>query len=389
MLEWRGNTAQNRRVRKSSRFPDFQDFISEEGFQPAFQQYFTRPMQESELAFLLTVTSECRKSMQRLGYHVDERAWFVYTKTNKQTLKSTRGCSEYPYGKISGSIGRCDVEILMYKAKEEGNCFYISFPVSMHLALQEQDSGTWRTSMPDRYVARIQSVRECGAKILNGADPKGSSFRALLSKYIRELKDNDEPGTYLSGQPLPPEHNSEVSESPLAEWATYVNSESQYATEAVIETVLHYLGFVGVLLITCIPMDKFYYDPKMQLAPKQSGPFNIGIPLVFRDNGGYASDGGSYGSGNHYEPAKLEGVLHWDHAADGTDQLGGWTTSVVSSDKDESGENEGSSGGGRRGRRRGGGGGGGADANAADAKRPRFANLHNYRRVFSSNFFPS
>jgi len=231
-------------------------------------------MKESELAFLLSVTSGCLESVRQLGFHVDERAWFVYTKTNKQTLKSTRGCSEYPYGKISGSIGRCDVEILMYKAKEEGNCFYISFPVSMHLALQEQDSGTWRTSMPDRYVARIQSVRECGAKIFNGSDPKGSSFRALLSEYIRELEDNDEPGTYLSGQALPPEHKSvaEEFESPLAEWATYVNSESQYVTEAVIETVLHYLGFVGVLLITCnpIPKDKFFYDPKMQMAPKKS-----------------------------------------------------------------------------------------------------------------------
>ena len=121
---------------------------------------------------------------------------------------------------------------------------------------------------------------------------------------------------------------------------------------------------------------------------------------MFRDNGGYASDGGSYGSGNHYEPAKLEGVLHWDHAADGTDQLGGWTTSVVSSDKDGSGENEGSSGGAGDADAQGGdsndlgilpamGGGGGGGAEAMDAKRARFANLHNYRRVFSSYFFPS
>ena len=112
MLEWRGNTAQNRRVREPSRFPDFLGFMSDRGFQPAFQQCLTRPMKESELAFLLSVTSGCLESVRQLGFHVDERAWFVYRKTQKkQALKSTQGCSECPYGKISGSIGRGDVEI--------------------------------------------------------------------------------------------------------------------------------------------------------------------------------------------------------------------------------------------------------------------------------------
>jgi len=64
MLEWRGKTAQNRRVREPSRFPDFLGFMSDRGFQPAFQQCLTRPMQETELTFLLSVTSGCLESVR-------------------------------------------------------------------------------------------------------------------------------------------------------------------------------------------------------------------------------------------------------------------------------------------------------------------------------------
>ncbi len=77
MGNWRGKNSaptQNTRAHAHIRFPDFQRFISDQGFQPAFQNCLTRPMQASELAFLLSVTSRCLQLVQEHGFHRDERA---------------------------------------------------------------------------------------------------------------------------------------------------------------------------------------------------------------------------------------------------------------------------------------------------------------------------